>query len=250
MRPDTPMHLDGADAGIHGDHAPALRGGRSNVAGRSGRCLRDERAGARRHPSAAAVAYHRLPGASLTFTTDLIGWTHWSPPSRRARAIHTGETMAGLLERLTMVNSVPGPDVLALVPPPPEGIPSDEERQRYASVSSGSPCPTRLTVERVYPTQFSASTLTPSTGLISTVHDYAQFDLALRGGILVQPETRSRRPGARARRRSRQAAAAWDWMVRAEVQRGHRGLAIRHRRRQRLVVAGGDAAARGVRRWC
>jgi CubicO group peptidase (beta-lactamase class C family) len=30
--------------------------------------------------------------------------------------------------------------------------------------------------------------LTPSSGLISTAHDYAQFDVALRSGILMTPE--------------------------------------------------------------
>ena len=34
-----------------------------------------------------------------------------------------------------------------------------------------------------------AATLTASTGLISTVHDYAQFDLALRSGVLVGLDT-------------------------------------------------------------
>jgi len=45
------------------------------------------------------------------------------------------------------------------------------------------------TSRRAFPSQFSAASLTPSTGLISTVHDYAQFDIALRSGLLVRPDT-------------------------------------------------------------
>jgi CubicO group peptidase (beta-lactamase class C family) len=37
--------------------------------------------------------------------------------------------------------------------------------------------------------QYSATTITPSNGLISTVRDFAKFDLALRQGFLVSPET-------------------------------------------------------------
>jgi CubicO group peptidase (beta-lactamase class C family) len=33
------------------------------------------------------------------------------------------------------------------------------------------------------------TTLTPAGGLVSTVRDFAQFDLALRKGILLRPET-------------------------------------------------------------
>ena len=39
------------------------------------------------------------------------------------------------------------------------------------------------------PSQSSATTLTPSSGLISTVRDLAQFDLALKKGLLLRPET-------------------------------------------------------------
>ena len=41
-----------------------------------------------------------------------------------------------------------------------------------------------------------ATTLTPASGLISTVRDFAQFDLALKKGVLLRPETlaAARRP--------------------------------------------------------
>jgi hypothetical protein len=37
--------------------------------------------------------------------------------------------------------------------------------------------------------QYSATTLTPGNGLISSVRDFAQFDLALKKGVLIRPET-------------------------------------------------------------
>jgi CubicO group peptidase (beta-lactamase class C family) len=99
------------------------------------------------------------------------------------------ETIANLLERLAMVNSVPGPDVVSLVPPA-EGIPSDAERAGYARVLTRLATPYAVDgSKRFYESQYSSATLTPSTGLISTVRDFAQFDLALRGGVLLKPET-------------------------------------------------------------
>jgi len=99
------------------------------------------------------------------------------------------ETTANMLERLAMVNSVPGPDVLALVPPA-EGIPTADERAAYAAVLNRLAVPYAVDgSRRAFQAQYSAATLTASTGLISTVHDYAQFDLALRSGILVGLDT-------------------------------------------------------------
>jgi len=99
------------------------------------------------------------------------------------------ETTANLLERLAMVNSVPGPDVIALVPPA-EGIPTPAERVSYTAALDRLAVPYAVDgARRAVQAQFTASTLTPSAGLISTVHDYAQFDLALRNGLLLRDDT-------------------------------------------------------------
>lgn len=95
------------------------------------------------------------------------------------------------LDRLAMVYSVPGADVLSFLPPP-DPLEPVSESTRYSSALE------RLTKLYAVDAQKRASvvgltpaaqTLSPSTGLITTVHDYAQFDLALRGGILMTPET-------------------------------------------------------------
>jgi len=99
------------------------------------------------------------------------------------------ETVANLLEQLAMVDSVPGPDILTVVPPA-EGVPTPAESSRYAQNLQ------RLAVtyavdtqRRATPSPDPATTIAPANGLISSVRDTAEFYLALRNGILVRPET-------------------------------------------------------------
>ena len=99
------------------------------------------------------------------------------------------ETLANLLERLAMIDSVPGPDVVhpELLT---EGIPSPLMVERYRAVLERLATP--YTVDRsgrASLSQYSATTVTPANGLISTVRDFAQFDLALKKGVLLRPET-------------------------------------------------------------
>jgi CubicO group peptidase (beta-lactamase class C family) len=101
------------------------------------------------------------------------------------------ETFANLLTRLAMVDSVPGPNIIA-VRPPAEGVPDPEDVQRYQAALGRRALPYRVNGRgRVssgeYPS--SAATLTPSSGLVTTVRDLAKFDIALRDGILVEAET-------------------------------------------------------------
>src|SRR5439155_13108623 len=99
------------------------------------------------------------------------------------------ETLANLLERFAMVDSVPGPDVVGLEPPA-EGIPNPADAERYASVLQRLAAPYAVDSKgRASASQYSAGTLTPSNGLISTVRDYAKFDLALRQGLILDPQT-------------------------------------------------------------
>lgn len=99
------------------------------------------------------------------------------------------ETLSLLFDRLAMTSSVPGADVLLLAPPS-EGIPEPDQAQRYASTLA------RLASSTVPPppgfdtTELAAvPTLTPGTGAISTIRDFARFDVALRQGLLVTPES-------------------------------------------------------------
>lgn len=98
------------------------------------------------------------------------------------------ETVANLLLQNAMMDSVPGRDAVT-VRAPEEGVPDQQTTVRYTSVLA------RLTTSyasfngrRVGPVQHPATTLTPSTGLISTVRDFAQVDLALKRYELLAPE--------------------------------------------------------------
>ena len=150
------------------------------------------------------------------------------------------ETLANLLDRLAMIDSVPGPDIIhpELLP---EGIPSPSAVERYKRVLERLATP--YAVDRrgaASPSQYSATTLTPASGLISTVRDFAQFDLALKKGVLLRPETLAaawRAPLGR----GPPAPAARSRLVRADLQGRDDRLAVR-RQHERLIVSGGDGA--------
>ena len=98
--------------------------------------------------------------------------------------------VAGLLDRLAMTDSVPGVDVTQISPLDP-GI-STASLQRYAQALERLAVP--YLVDRTLhatATQYGAaqSTLRASGGLVSTAIDLARFDLALKRGVLLLPDT-------------------------------------------------------------
>jgi CubicO group peptidase (beta-lactamase class C family) len=99
------------------------------------------------------------------------------------------ESLANWLERLGMSDSVPGADANRLVPPA-EGIPGPAAAERYTRVLTRLAKPYSVD-SRGRPTasQPATTTLTPATGLITTVLDFAKFDLALRSGVVVRRDT-------------------------------------------------------------
>jgi CubicO group peptidase (beta-lactamase class C family) len=101
------------------------------------------------------------------------------------------ESVANLLERLAMVDSVPGANIITVVPPA-EGVPDPADVERYSALLQRQATP-YLVDDRGRATQSSypesARSLTPATGLVTTVRDLAKFDLALKQGFLLLPET-------------------------------------------------------------
>jgi CubicO group peptidase (beta-lactamase class C family) len=95
------------------------------------------------------------------------------------------ETLANQLDRLAMVDSVPGPDVIHLMPSA-DGFPDSSAVARYTSVLARMAAPYAVDHSLSH---YSPTTLTPASGLISTVLDVAQFILALRKGVLLQADT-------------------------------------------------------------
>ena len=100
------------------------------------------------------------------------------------------ETFATLLHRLAMFDSVPGPNMVSITPPA-EGVPHPTDVERYAAILERRATPyfveDRRALQSSYPE--SASVLTPSTGLVTTVRDLAKFDLALKQNILLERGT-------------------------------------------------------------
>jgi CubicO group peptidase (beta-lactamase class C family) len=101
------------------------------------------------------------------------------------------ETLATFLVERGMLESVPGANIVNLVPPA-EGIPEPEDAARYAAVLRRRPLP--YTVDDrghasagAYPP--SSANLTASSGLITTVRDLAKFDLALKQGDVLEAGT-------------------------------------------------------------
>jgi CubicO group peptidase (beta-lactamase class C family) len=99
------------------------------------------------------------------------------------------ETLTNLLDRLAMVDSAPGPDIIhpeTLT----EGIPSASAVERYRKVLERLAVPYAVDQRRrASPSQYVPTTVLPYRGLISTVRDFAQFDLALKTGVLLRAQT-------------------------------------------------------------
>ncbi|MCM3879333.1 MAG: beta-lactamase family protein [Vicinamibacterales bacterium] len=101
------------------------------------------------------------------------------------------ETLSNTLNQFAMVDSVPGPDVVELEPPD-EGIPTQSDRERYVGVLKRQATGYAIDARgRASAVQWGTRTLTPSGGLVSTVRDLAKFDVALRQGLIVRPDTLS-----------------------------------------------------------
>src|SRR5476649_1353337 len=95
--------------------------------------------------------------------------------------------MSALFDRMAMIDSVPGSDVVKLTAPA-EGF-TASALQRYSDTLRRLATPYAVDAHgRATPSSYAASTLTPASGLISTVRDLEQFDLALKKGVLLQSE--------------------------------------------------------------
>ncbi len=186
MRSDTPVHLDGLTQVFTA--ATLLR------CAEEGRLSIDQ-------PIGAFVANTPEPGATirdlLSHTSDGGVTFNYRPerldvlaePVQECTQEFYRQTAAHLLERLSMINSVPGVDVLGFTAPQ-DGAPTDAERQRFAGVLGRLATPYVVDAQRrATPSQYPSTRLTASQGLVSSVRDYAQFDLALKSGVLLLPES-------------------------------------------------------------
>jgi CubicO group peptidase (beta-lactamase class C family) len=181
-RTDTPFEIDAATQLL--------------VAARVLRCAEEGRLSldARADPNGGDGATVRQLLTHTTSSADGLRFSYRPDrlaPLATAVAACTGDTFSGalisLLERFSMADSVPGSDRTAWLPASAD--PGGSVAQRYTSVLGRLATPYTVdTKGKPTASRYSATTLTPSSGLISTVRDLAKFDLAIRKGFLL-PET-------------------------------------------------------------
>jgi CubicO group peptidase (beta-lactamase class C family) len=187
-RTDTPFHLDGATQIFAA--AIVLRcveEGRLSLGDPIGQYKRDAP-----EPNATIrqlLSHTSGPADALAFSYQPDRLAPLASAIRACGVDSYRETVGDLLDRLAMINSVPGPDITRLTPPA-EGIPSPEAAAHYAGVLARLATPYAIDRRgRPTPSQYAADTLTASRGLIASVRDVAQFDLALRKGTLLRDDT-------------------------------------------------------------
>jgi CubicO group peptidase (beta-lactamase class C family) len=95
-----------------------------------------------------------------------------------------------VLSRFAMLDSVPGPDAPGL-PPTPNGI-DQNSLDRYKTVLGRLATPYAVDASgKAIKSQYTVTGLAAASGLISTVRDYARFDVALKTGSMIGYDTLS-----------------------------------------------------------
>ena len=187
-RTDTPFHLDGLTQVFTA--TMVLR------CVEEGRLSLDDRIGQFKPDSPDADATIRQVLSHTSGPSDGLVFAYrperLDPLSRAIRVCTDDsfrETLANLLERLAMIDSVPGPDIVhpELLT---EGIPSPSAVERYLGALGRLATPYAVDQSgRASQSPYPDTTITPFSGLISTVRDIAQFDLAIKKGVLLRPDT-------------------------------------------------------------
>jgi CubicO group peptidase (beta-lactamase class C family) len=212
VRPDTPFHLDGLTQLF--TSALVLR------CVEEGRLSLDDRVGQFKpsSPDAGATLGQILthtsgPPDNLTFAYRPERLDPLTRAIRKCTNDSFRETLSNLIERLAMIDSAPGPDIIypeRLT----EGIPTPSAVQRYKGVLGRLATPYNVDEKgRASPSQYPATTLAPASGLISTVRDFARFDFALKQGVLLRADTLAKAWSAPVGRDGRGLPHGLGWFV-------------------------------------
>jgi CubicO group peptidase (beta-lactamase class C family) len=125
----------------------------------------------------------------LTFSYDTMRLEVLKPLMRACYARPFRQGLKNFfLKRLAMTDSMPGPDAMLSTLPPAELATPDEAR-RYADLRHRLAVPYAVGPHGPTASHYSVTTLNAGSGLISTVRDFAKFDLALRQGIFLRSDT-------------------------------------------------------------
>lgn len=186
-RTDTPHHVDGLTQIV--TSSLVLR------CVEEGRLSLDDRVGEFDPASADAGAtlFQILSHTTGTGDSAVFEYRpHRMQPLARAVEACTGRsfraTVAGLLDQLAMVDSVPGVDAPRLTPPDPDIPAANVARYGHVLERLATPYSVDRT-GRSLPSQHPSTTLSAEGGLVSTADDFARFDLAIKRGVLLQADT-------------------------------------------------------------
>lgn len=187
-RTDTPFHLDGLTQVFTASLAlRCVEEGRLSLDDEIGRLVP-----ASPEPSATirqVLTHTSGPPDDLVFDYRIRRLGPLASAVRGCSGDSFRESVANLFDRLAMTDSVPGPDA-AHLKPPAEGVPSRSAAARYAGVIERLAVPYAVDQQgQASRSGYSATTLTAGTGVISTVLDFARFDLALKRDVLLKADT-------------------------------------------------------------
>jgi len=185
VRPDTPFQLDGTTQAIAGSLAIRCWD--------DGWLQLDDLVGKffPASPDASAtirqVMTHTTAGPNgLTFSYRLDRLAPVAPAVSSCTDSSFRWGMFHFFDSLAMVDTVPGADIVQLTAPAERFTAST--LQHYADVLQRLATPYAVdSAGRATPSSYVASTLTPASGLVSTVRDLEQFDLALKKGVVMRP---------------------------------------------------------------
>jgi CubicO group peptidase (beta-lactamase class C family) len=188
MRPDTPIHVDGLTQTVTAAYMlRCTEEGYLSLDDPIGAYVADVPEPAATFRQLLSHTFPTTSGLQFLYRPERVDAL--ADVIRRCQGSSYRATLAYMFDRLAMINSVPGGDVLSVLPPDSPDAP-DSEREHYAAVLQRLATPYAVDAQkRPTPFAYSATTITPSTGLITTVEDYAHFDLEVRSGRFVLPDT-------------------------------------------------------------
>jgi CubicO group peptidase (beta-lactamase class C family) len=128
------------------------------------------------------------PGGSQTYAHEPSRYEQLHKVVRDCTGDSYRESVANLFDRLAMRDSVPGIDSPTLRAPA-EGVPTLEDADRFRGVLERLTTTYVLQNRRPLASPHPSATLTASSGVVSTARDLAKFDVALKQGLLLSPET-------------------------------------------------------------
>jgi len=134
------------------------------------------------------LTHTSMGAAGLTFSYNLGRLAPMAPAIQECTDTSFRASIAALLGRLGMADSVPGLDTATLAPGT-DGF-SAAQIQRYAGVAANLAVPYTVDSSRhAAASSYASRTLTPAGGMIATARDLEKFNFALMAGVVMRADT-------------------------------------------------------------